>query len=91
MQNLQHIKQDMCEYASLLLKPFLCVFLGDQYLEIIFFYLPAGISLPMNVVLFVLILKRIQYVQHEANRLEEGTLQATDSKIQKFLNKKRKK
>lgn len=69
----------------------LCFFSDDQLLEFVFFYLPAAISLPMNIVLFVLILKRIQYVQHEAKRLEEGTLRGTDSKIQKFLDKKKKK
>lgn len=70
---------------------FLCFSVGDQLLELLFFYLPAAISLPMNIVFFVLILKRIKYVQHEAKRLEEGTLQGTDSKIQKFLNKKKRK
>lgn len=57
----------------------------------LFFYLPAGIVLPLNIVLFVLILKRIQYIQHESKRMEEGTLHGADSKIQAFLIKKRKK
>lgn len=68
-----------------------CYLFSDELSEMLFFYLPASIVLPINIVFFVLILKRTKYIQHEAKRLEEGTLQGTDSKIQKFLNRKKKK
>lgn len=72
-------------------KYFLFHILDDWSDEVIFFYLPAAIILTVNVVLFVLILKRMRHVQQEASRLEEGTLKETNSKLQHILDKKKRK
>lgn len=65
--------------------------LGGWFQEILFFYLPVTIILTINTVLFVLILKRIRYVQQEVKRMEEGTLNETSSKLKEILDKKKKK
>lgn len=59
---------------------------GDRFTQFLFFYIPLGIIITLNIILFVLTAIRIRKVHKEAMKLRSPE---DSSKLRKSLNRKR--